>query len=297
MLNLEDGYYGDGGIRDIIRAKMTSNWDALTEASLNRVSKHIEGGHFGVITSWRGEHSDDANKDRFKKFRKDVIGAGYGFVRMIGHGEVEKGVSSNYKEHSLFIPGKGSKGPLSLHKMTHWAHQHDQESFIYSGPETEHVPHLVSMDKTRAKTDAPKIDSMARASEYNPTRLGDYHSRLLAGRMRKRDKRKETPVPQGGASDTNAKSTNSKHAFSFKFEGYEVPVTVFAGAPLEVELPFVAWEYLPERTISQMRSWDIMETRIATELGIAIGVSMESIEEKLNSRMDDIYEIFSEDYR
>lgn len=297
MLTMDNGYYGDGGVRDIIRAKLTGDWAALTEASLNRISKHVESGHFGVITSWRGEHSDDENKSRFKNFRKDITAAGHGFVRMIGHGEVEKGVSSNYREHSVFIPGNGSKGHLSLHKMTHWAHQHDQESFIYSGPETQHVPHLVMMDKTRPKDGPPKIDSMSRSSEYNPTKLGDYHSRLLAGRMRKRDKRKETPVPQGASSDTTTKSTNSKHAFSFKFEGYSVPVSFFEDDPAIQELPFFAWEYLPERTVGQMRAWDIMESRVAAELGLALNVSMRSIEEKLKIQMDDIYEIFSDDYK
>lgn len=175
MLN-EDVYENDGGIDDIVRAKLLNDPVALTEASLSRITKHVPDGHFGIITSWRGgiDHSTpgakEARKEKhahFKAFRLAVERAAYLYNRLVGSAK-EDGSTAPVREHSLFISGNGK---LTKEQMHRWASspKHPQDEYIYSGPETGH--HVQSV-----KTATGEVKDLGK---YHPGKLGRYHSELL----------------------------------------------------------------------------------------------------------------------
>lgn len=253
-------YRGDGGIEDIVRAKLTEDWEALTESSVRRIGHHVADGHFGIVTSWRGGTKGMSkenvaqkrkylkNHAQFKDFRKTLNKHGFGYVRMVGHGALEKGAdASSYREHSVFIPGKGKHTPLTKDHMHSYANKYKQESYIYSGPETNHEVHLF---------DSKTGKSTMHFGKFNANHLGDYHSRLLSG------------------SDT----------------GKTAKETGRAGKAFAFESEIIAWEYLPERTLSSMRAWGLTEKKIAVEEGLDLEPTLKRIEEKLQIRHDELFE-------
>lgn len=259
-------FKGDGSIEDIVFAKLSEDWSALTEASINRIAHHVNNGHFGIVTSWRGgskgmsnenpaqQRKYTGNQSKFHELRKKINSDGFGYHRMIGYGAVEKTASKSYREHSVFVPGKGKTAPLSKEHMRGYADHYKQESFIYSGPDTNHEVHLF---------DTKTGNSIHKFGKFEKGKLGDYHSRLIRGK----DKTAERSATRR-ATETGSK----KHAFAF--EGEEP----------------MAWEYLPERTVSSMRAWQLAEENVARDLGIDLKPTMARIEEKLSVRRDELFD-------
>jgi hypothetical protein len=90
---------------------------ALTEASLSRIFRHIKSGEpFALLTSFidegnkcavqknlSGNDLNSYNNMTFKKLQSDVRGLGYGFIRVFGAFTLESGLE--VREPSLFVPG------------------------------------------------------------------------------------------------------------------------------------------------------------------------------------------------
>lgn len=267
-------YDRDGGVLDIMKAKLAEDWAMLTEASINRIAQHHKDGHFGIVTSWQGDdkgYSTDTpvardtykgNRKSFNAFRAQVRKDGFGYNRLVGYGQVQPNAKDNsYKEHSLFIAGKGQHGPLTKDHVHNYANIHNQTSYIYSGPETGHVPHVF---------DSKTGQSLHQFDKFSPGHLGDYHSRLLRGTDKIAYKK-----GQDKGDNTGSKTK------SFALEGEEHPSDNFV------------WEYVPSRHALGMRVWEDAAKQAALDLGIDLQSTKDRIEEKLKAQFH-LYE--DEDY-
>ena len=121
--------------KHILAARRTS-WADLTEKSLGRVYQHIQASgkkSYGVVTSWRQDLDAETNKRNFEALKKHIRSLGLGFTTLEGHYR-EKGQKETTPEPSLFIPG------ISKEQVTALGNKYNQDSVLYSGPET-HASH------------------------------------------------------------------------------------------------------------------------------------------------------------
>lgn len=93
---------------------------------------------FAQLSAYRSRENDPelaaTNVARFKDLKKTLRSQGYGFHQTVGawQGGAEK---------SLLVPG------MSLAHAHEHSKQHNQDSFIYSGHETKHVPHIYNASR------------------------------------------------------------------------------------------------------------------------------------------------------
>jgi hypothetical protein len=299
---MSDKYKRNGSLEDIVRARLTEDWDSLTEASFERVSRHVEHGHFGIITSYRGginnpqdltakegeppkdfkarkqsgSEQRGANRRSFKAFRQNVNKAGYGYVRMVGHGDTEGGSTKGFREHSMFISGKHPKASLSLDQMHQWARHPDskQDSYIYSGPET-HDPSTGKNDVRLYFSDTEKPTNFMSLGGFHKGRLGQYHSRLLGREGVTRTWGKGgKKITHRGRHDGGEEGNPKK---GFTFEGVE-----------EGEEFFYAWEALPEQSVGVLQAYHLLEKKVALEENITLDLTTESIVTKLRKMNEEL---------
>lgn len=150
---------------DVLQA---STPDELTEASLGRVYQHVkEGESWAILTSWKSETSPDAHEQNLKNFErlKQMLRSwGYGYNRLMGHGQEEDpktGEIKSVSEPSLFVPG------ITLKHAKRIQDRFDQYMIIYGGPETDWKA-----------TAYIKDGSTQNLGEFQPNRIAKFYSEV-----------------------------------------------------------------------------------------------------------------------
>ena len=162
-------------LEDIARLRAEGDHRGLTEASLSRVKAHVDKatsgkGSFAVLTSWRDENKPQRNSENFQQLRQHIRSQGHGFVKMHGAGQERDKATGEMKvahEPSMFVPG------MNLGQAHTLAKKYNQDTFIYSGPETGGKVHL---HDTKANKPLEVWDT------YHPKLAAKYHSKIKGKR-------------------------------------------------------------------------------------------------------------------
>jgi hypothetical protein len=201
--------------------------DPLLEASLNRILTHIgggkietddrqttgTGGHFAILTSWRkfddqtrqpeikgrddamlsGQKPKATNASTFKRMIAAIREKNLGAIRLTGSWlDDDSDVLSNPIERSIFIPAKtsdGSETALTRDFAIALGKQFNQDSVIYSGPETGGKVELWGVDKSDPA--ARQQQTFKRQMVFDKTRIfnGAAIEKALAGQKAKLQRR------------------------------------------------------------------------------------------------------------
>lgn len=108
----------------------------LNEVKLSRIIKHHFNNGFILISSDRGERTDDQNDEMFKQLKKDVRDAGYSYILVYG-GFIENKDKPNQREveeRTLLVPNKKFHVGFEseIYKLgVDLAKKYNQESFLY----------------------------------------------------------------------------------------------------------------------------------------------------------------------
>lgn len=128
----------------ILEAKERGDWQAVNEASLNRVFQHTEeaeSSSYGILTSWRAANPKPVNIANFSKLQQELRSAGLGFFKLKGQWPECQDSTIPYddcppeqikmaSEPSLFVPNITKDLIVSLMA------KYKQDSVMYSGEET-----------------------------------------------------------------------------------------------------------------------------------------------------------------
>lgn len=166
---------GADDFKAILTLKQAGDTEALHEASLTRVMKHIgdaETSSLAVLTSQRASRSAKDNATNFKALQTAVRGMGLGFIKLEGHWKECQTPGTDYAkcdpkdlvditEPSLFIP------KITLPQAKSLMKRYEQDAVLYAGPEFKGAASLVFADGTTQKI-----------GKFTPGNVGQAFSRL-----------------------------------------------------------------------------------------------------------------------
>jgi hypothetical protein len=157
----------------ILEAKERGDWQAVNEASLNRVFQHTEetdSASYGILTSWRAANPKSVNLANFNKLQQELRSAGLGFFKLKGqwpecqdstipYDECPQDKIVMASEPSLFVPNITKDLIVSL------MGKYKQDSVMYSGEETGGEVVFIKNDGTESP-----------AGNFNPNTIGSAYS-------------------------------------------------------------------------------------------------------------------------
>jgi len=152
----------------------------LMESSLGRIYQHHKERPFVILTSWRGNRSLEENRASLKALKKQIRGAGYGFIQLEGVGQEKQGGKLvEASEPSLLVPArkKGKDDGSFLKKALKWARapggdrQAAQDYIFY----TDGAGNAAVIETKSGKTDF-------KLTKFKPNTIGQFYSRLKRGR-------------------------------------------------------------------------------------------------------------------
>lgn len=161
--------------KTIVAAKLSGDTEALHEASLSRVLKHIDDAKttsYAILTSQRSARTPKENASMFKDLQARVRARGLGFIKLQGHWKECQTPGVDYAkckpedlvdaaEPSLFVPGIDLATAKTLMK------RFEQDAILYAGPETDGDAMLVYGDGTKQKI-----------GKFTPGSVGQAFSKL-----------------------------------------------------------------------------------------------------------------------
>ena len=123
------------------KTKVLGFTPAVNEASLSRAYQHVQGGNFGIISSFRASNSRSKNLAEFHKLKARLARVKLGGIILIGHWAECQDPAMPYSdcppdrlkdvtELALMVPG------ISLGIISALGREFNQDGFIYCGPET-----------------------------------------------------------------------------------------------------------------------------------------------------------------
>jgi hypothetical protein len=141
--------------REIVRARLSGDIDALTEASLGRVFQHVKksgkNASLVLITAFRSGRTKKENLAANKRLEQEVRSLGYGLFKIIGHWRECKDNTVPYKkcpedklvdvkEMTFGVPGMDRETAKKLTK------KYDQDGSVYVGPDTKGKAIVIERD-------------------------------------------------------------------------------------------------------------------------------------------------------
>ena len=152
----------------------------LMESSLGRIYQHHKERAFVILTAWRANRTLEDNRAALKGLKKQVRGAGYGFIQLEGVGQEKvKGKLVEASEPSLLVPNntKGKDDGTLIKKALGWARKPGGDSkaaqdfiFYHNGEGDSAVVNVKS-----GGTDF-------KLTKFKPGGIGPFYSRLSGGR-------------------------------------------------------------------------------------------------------------------
>lgn len=158
----------------------TGELSSVQEASLGRIYQHHKNRAFVILTSWRGDESREANVEALKALKKQIRGAGYGFIPLEGVGQETRGGNIVQAiEPSLLVPNteKGGDDGSFIKKAMQWARapggnaRFKQDYIFYANGAGEAAVLEVASGATEFKL-----------KKFAPNSVGEFYSRLRSGR-------------------------------------------------------------------------------------------------------------------
>lgn len=136
---------------DIYKAKYSNDYDALNEASLNRIASHVANAGqkpIAILTSWRAGNTKRANVSKLKELQLAVKSMGKGFIKLVGHWLECQNDDVEYsncpqedlidsKEPALMVIGLYKRDAIKL------GNKYQQDAIVYAGPETKGKVQLI----------------------------------------------------------------------------------------------------------------------------------------------------------
>jgi hypothetical protein len=106
----------------------------LTESSMSRMHTYARERNLGVISAYRGEHTEKENRERHKQLEKDLRGLGYGVIHAHGGFVENKGTpqEQTVTERSFIVGGskEDDKGKL-LSDLKKLGEKYNQDSVLH----------------------------------------------------------------------------------------------------------------------------------------------------------------------
>jgi len=150
------------GYKDVATARYSGDTQALNEASLGRVYRHIKDAKYKsltLITAWRSQFAHNENQRRNKRLMNDIRSTGAGAFKLIGVYKYKDGTAD--EEDSFGVIGLTRDNAVKLMK------RYDQEAIVYLGPETDGEAMLIF-----SSGDVNKL------GEFDPMKVADAYSRI-----------------------------------------------------------------------------------------------------------------------
>ncbi len=118
-------------LKQFILAKTERNTQKLKKASLGRVLQHTQSGQpFAILTPERSEFKNNPSQRmaRTKAFEDDLKRLGYGYFKLLGHGQETDPVTNqviSVKEPSYFVP------KMSLEHAKQLGQKYEQDAILH----------------------------------------------------------------------------------------------------------------------------------------------------------------------
>jgi len=152
---------------------------SILEASLGRIWQHHDKTGFVIITAWRGDQDEKANRQALQRLKGDVRGAGYGFIPLEGVGQEKHGGKIvQASEPSLLIPNK-RKGDVTERRE---AGDDLRRRALAWGKKYKQFAVLVHDPKTGTEILKPGGGVVARARKFSANTASEFFTRLKGGR-------------------------------------------------------------------------------------------------------------------
>lgn len=161
-------------INDVIDESLAAD---IFESSLNRVWQHTQNRNIAMLTSQRGELSDEENKQRYGELKHAIRSAGYGYIHVQGAYTENKGTPQErkVKEHSFLVVGKKGDDSGALKGFAkQMGEKYGQESVLHKKFDEPHA----NLIGTSEKSEWLKKGQEQSVGEWHPNRAGEFHSIL-----------------------------------------------------------------------------------------------------------------------
>ena len=155
-----------------------NEWMELTEASLGRLVQHFQNGDcIAIVSAFRGERSKAENMKLTKQLRTLVLGAGFGFNKVIGgySEKLDDGTVVNIDdEHSTIIYATPERENELRKFVISLGKKYNQDSVLFVGNDRKATWIFTRPDNFMNKP----VGSTMELGDFHPKQIGVYFTKI-----------------------------------------------------------------------------------------------------------------------